>query len=81
MNHVRDTAVTVALVASFATVVTVHVATLFGLAKGKHWLDVLVSIAFSPAAPYFAWKRAMRARAIAWAVAVVGYIFALLMAK
>jgi len=75
----RDAVLTVALVLTFAVLVTVHVATLFGLARKRHLAAALGALVLPPLAPYWAFTRGMRARAIAWvaSAALYGVAFAL----
>lgn len=69
----RDAALTGALVASFAALITVHVATVFGLARRRHFAAALGTLALPPLAPLFAFTRGMRLRALAWLVTALIY--------
>ena len=73
--------VTIVLLVGFAVLVTVHVATLFGLGKRGKVSTVLSGFVFPPAAPYLAFVRGMRVRAILWVVAASVYVVALLLAR
>jgi hypothetical protein len=72
----RDAAVVVAMVATFAALVTAHVLTVAGLAWKKPRWRALAALVVLPLAPYYAWREGMRARAIAWVVFAVGYVVA-----
>ncbi len=63
------------LLLAFALLVftTTHVALVVGLARRKHRWTALVALAFVPLAPWSGWRYGMRARAIAWAVALGAY--------
>ena len=68
-----------ALVA-FAALVTIHVATVFGLAKRKHVAAAIGSFFVPPLAPYCAFARGMRVRALAWFGVALLYVIALVLA-
>jgi hypothetical protein len=72
-GETRDAALTIALVASFAVLVTVHVVTLFGLARRRHFAAALGSLVIPPLAPYCAFTQGMPARAIAWIASAALY--------
>ncbi len=73
--------VTIALLVTFAALVTVHVATLFGLLRRGRVAPAALGFVFPPIAPWLAFSRGMRARAILWAVTAVLYVVALLLAR
>ena len=59
--------VVVALVAlAFASLVTTHIAIVYGLARRAPRWRALLALAFPPVAPYWAWRERMRARASIW---------------
>jgi hypothetical protein len=75
----RDAAFTIGLVATFAVLVTIHVVTLFGLARRRHFTAALGSLVLPPLAPYCAFTRGMQARAIAWVASAALYAVVLLL--
>ncbi|MEO5730378.1 MAG: hypothetical protein ABI134_05975 [Byssovorax sp.] len=75
----RDAAFTIGLVVTFAALVTIHVVTLFGLARRRHFTAALGSLVLPPLAPYCAFTRGMHARAIAWVASAALYAVALLL--
>lgn len=77
----RDAALAIVVVAAFAALVTVHVATLFGLARRKHFREALGALILPPLAPYWACTRGMRARGIAWFVTATLYGVAFVLAR
>lgn len=77
----RNAAVTVALFVSFAALLTVHVASLFGIAKKKAYARAAGALVFPPLAPVFAFLNGMRARAILWCFLAVAYVAAFSMAR
>jgi hypothetical protein len=77
----RDAVLAVGLVSAFAALVTVHVATLFGLARRRHLAGTLGALIVPPLAPYLAFTRGMRARALAWLVIAAIYAAALVLAR
>lgn len=77
----RNAAVTLALFGSFAALVTVHVASLFGIAKTKSYGRAAGAFAFPPLAPVFAFTSGMRARAILWCLFAAAYLAALSLAR
>jgi len=77
MRAVSDLAAVATLVASFAVLVTAHVAVVGGLALRPPRWRAIVALVVPPAAPYWAWREKMRARAIAWAAALVVYLIAM----
>lgn len=74
----RDALLTIGLVGTFALLVTVHVATVFGLARKRHFAAALGSLVIPPLAPYCAFTEGMPARAIAWIASAALYVVALL---
>lgn len=76
-----DGALTIAVITTFAVLVTVHVATIFGLVKRRELLHAAGGLVFPPFAPYCAFVRGMRVRAVLWGVAASLYCVALLLAR
>ena len=74
-------AVTAGLIVAFASLVTVHVATLFGLLRAKSYRWALLGFALPPLAPYGAFTLGMRTRAILWVAVATLYVVALLLAR
>jgi hypothetical protein len=73
----KDVAVTLVLVLSFAALVTAHVAIAIGLAlKEPRWRAV-VALLVAPLAPYWALATGMKARGWAWIGSVCLYSVAL----
>ncbi len=77
----QNAAVTIALVLSFAALLTVHVASVFGIAKKGGFGRAAGAFVFPPLAPVFAFTGGMRARAILWCLLAAAYLAALLMAR
>lgn len=77
----KDIVVVPALVLAFALFVTAHVAITYGLAfRHPRWRAV-VGFFFPPVAAYWAWRERMRIRAAIWAVALVLYVIANVIAR
>lgn len=76
-----NTAVTLALVLTFAALVTVHVATVWGIGRRRRALDAAVALVAAPVAPYWAMKSGMPVRGAAWIALAVAYAIALLLAR
>ena len=72
---------TIALLLIFPLLVSVHVATLFGLARQRQFGAAVAGLFVPPVAPYCAFVRGMRFRAIAWVVAAVLYVVVYLLAR
>ncbi len=77
----RDAALTIGLTATFAMLVTVHVAILFGLARRRHVAAALGGFLVPPLAPYCAFNRGMYARVILWIASALLYAAALVLAR
>ncbi|MBL8740217.1 MAG: hypothetical protein JNK04_03955 [Myxococcales bacterium] len=77
----RNAIVTAALFGSFAALLTVHVAAVFGIAKKKAWARAAGAFVLPPLAPIFAFTRGMRARAVLWCFFACLYAVALSMAR
>jgi hypothetical protein len=78
---IADTLATIAVVGSFATLVTAHVATLFGLFSKRAIGWALGGLAVPPLAPYCAFVRGMPVRGALWIVAALLYVLALAWAQ
>jgi hypothetical protein len=78
-GETRDAALTTALVATFALLVTVHVVTVFGLARRRHFAAALGSLVIPPLAPYCAFTQGMPVRALGWIVSAALYATAFLL--
>lgn len=76
-SMLRDSALTLALVIAFATLVTAHVAILFGLARLHRPLEALGALVLPPLALYWAFARGMGARAVVWLASATLYVAAL----
>jgi hypothetical protein len=76
----RDAAVTIGVVLTFAILVTVHAAILFGLGRRRRLGEVLAALVVPPLAPYWAFLRGMRARGVAWIASAALYAVALALA-
>ena len=70
----HDSVVTIGLVVAFAALVTIHLATLFGLLRARRWLLALGALVFPPLAPYWALTRGMRARGVVWLASAAVYV-------
>jgi hypothetical protein len=75
-----DLFVTLAVVLSFATLVTAHVALAAGLGARGPWWRAPLSFVVVPLAPYWGFQEKMRARAVLWAIALVAYVATLMVA-
>ncbi|MFT3776181.1 MAG: hypothetical protein QM820_63365 [Minicystis sp.] len=75
-----DMGVTIVLVIAFAALVTVHVATVFGLGRRHRAEEAILAFLIPPLAPYWAFLRGMRARAVAWITTAAIYAVALILA-
>jgi hypothetical protein len=73
----RDSALTLALVITFATLVTAHVAILFGLVRKRRPVEAIGALVLPLLAPYWAFARGMRARAVVWLASATLYAAAL----
>ncbi len=81
MNHeVLVTLLTVAVVLTFAVMVTIHLATVFGLLRKRRVGAALAALVVPPLAPWLANRWGMRGRAIGWLVAAPLYVVALVLA-
>ncbi len=77
----RNAIVTMTLIGSFAALVTLHVAAVFGLARAKAYGRAAGALVLPPLAPIFAFTRGMRVRAALWGVFAAVYATALVMAR
>ena len=80
-RHVVDTIVMVSIVASFAALVTAHVALCAGLVTRDPWWRGAIAIAVPPLAPFWGFREKLRARAILWLVAALVYVAARIAAR
>lgn len=71
-----DLFVTSAMILSFATLVTAHVALAAGLAARGPWWRAPVAFVIAPLAPYWGYRERMRARAVTWGAALAVYVAA-----
>ena len=78
---IRDSIVLAVLVVAFATLLTVHVALAFGLARQPPRWRGLVALVVAPLAPWWGWHARLRARAIVWLAAAFAYAVALVIAS
>ncbi len=70
----RDAVALALLVLAFATLVTVHVALVAGLAaRAPRWRGA-VALVVPPLAPWWGWRTRMRARTVLWIVAAAIYV-------
>ena len=72
---------TIALLVSFALLATLHVATVFGLARRHRPLVAAIGFFVPPVAPVAAFRNGMRIRAVAWVVVAAAYVGAFLLAR
>lgn len=72
-GETRDAAVTIGLIVAFATLISLHVATVYGLARRRHAAKAVGAFFLPPLAPYWAFTHGMRARSIAWLVSAALY--------
>ena len=63
----------VALAVALAVFFGAHVALVAGLARRHSWKMALSALVVAPLAPFWGWRRGMRARTIAWLSARVVY--------
>jgi hypothetical protein len=76
-----DLVVTLAVVLSFATLLTAHVMLVAGLvARRPRWRGALALVVV-PLAPYWGFRERMKARAVIWTAALVLYAIALVVAS
>jgi hypothetical protein len=73
--------VVVALVLAFATLVTVHVSLIFGLAFRHPVWRAPVAFVIPPLAPWWGWQDGMRARSAIWMIGALVYAGALFCAR
>lgn len=69
---------TALLLCAFAGLATVHVATVYGLARVRGARAAILGFLVPPAAPYQAFVNGMKVRAIAWLVLAAAYVTALI---
>jgi hypothetical protein len=77
---IRDATVLSMLLVAFATLVTAHLALVFGLSRRAPRWRGLVALVVAPLAPWWGWRERMRARGALWMAAAVVYVIALALA-
>jgi hypothetical protein len=73
MVNMTDAVTLGALVLAFALLLTVHIATVFGLATRTPRWRAAVALVVPPLAPYWALSLGMRVRGVLWIGALVLY--------
>ena len=63
----------VLLLAGVVTLVAAHVAIVVALARAGAWSRAALALVIPPLAPWWAWERGWRPRAIAWAAGIALY--------
>lgn len=63
----------IALAVALAVFFGAHIALVAGLAQRHSWTMALSALVVAPLAPFWGWKRGMRARTIAWLSALGVY--------
>jgi hypothetical protein len=76
-----DAVLVIAIVASFAALVTAHVALAAGLLARPPRARALVAFLVPPLAPYYGAREKMWLRTAAWGLALLGYIAARLASR
>jgi hypothetical protein len=74
-----DLLVTSAIVLSFATFVTAHIALAVGIGTRGPWWRGPTALVVVPLAPYWGFRAHMRTRAVLWTTALVIYAGALIL--
>jgi hypothetical protein len=77
----RDEVVSAALVVAFASLVTVHVTLVAGLASRPPRWRALVALVLVPLAPFWGRAERMHVRTVAWVVSAAAYAVLLWMAS
>lgn len=77
----KDIVIVALLVIAFAWLLTVHVATIVGLARRQPRWRAAAAFFVPVLAPYWAWQEHMKKRAAMWIGGVVVYLVALLLAS
>jgi hypothetical protein len=72
MTH--DELVVLSLLASFATLLTSHLALVFGLAGRSLWWRAVVALPFVPLAPYWGARAGMHVRTVVWVLSALAYL-------
>jgi hypothetical protein len=75
----------IALSAALAVLATAHLLLIIGLAspvglRRGRLLEALLGLIAPPLAPWWGWRRGMRARALVWTAALLAYALGLLIA-
>lgn len=81
LARVVDAVVLIALVVSFAALVTAHVALAFGLTLARPRWRGPVALLVPPLAPYWGMEAGMKRRAALWVTALVIYALARIVAE
>lgn len=81
LARVVDAVVLIALVVSFAALVTAHVALAFGLTLARPRWRGPVALLVPPLAPYWGMEAGMKRRAAVWVTALVIYALARIVAE
>jgi len=76
-----DTALVIAIVVSFATLVTAHVALAMGLLTRTPRIRALLALLLPPLAPYYGAREKMWIRTTVWTLALVTYVAARVAAR
>ena len=71
----------VSIVASFATLLTVHVALSLGFLWRRPWWHAPFAFVLAPLAPIWGFQEGMRRRASLWILAFVVYVVAVLIGR
>jgi hypothetical protein len=79
-NHAHAAAATIAVVVSFASLVTAHVAVVHGIASTGNRSRAAAALVIVPLAPYAAFRSGLPIRAAVWIVAALAYAVALFLA-
>ena len=76
-----DALIVIVIVASFALLVTAHVAVAAGLLGRKPRLRAVAAFLVPPLAPYFGIREGMWGRSVLWLVALTAYVVARIAAR
>ena len=70
----RDEILVLSLLAAFATLLTMHVALVLGLATRKPRWRALVALPLAPLAPYWGAREGMHTRVVVWVASAIAYL-------
>jgi hypothetical protein len=76
-----DVVILLSLIASFAVLITVHVALAVGLALRRPLWRGGVAFILAPLAPWWGLEAGMKKRAATWMIALIVYVLARIMAE